>query len=266
MNTWALLKPFGIDIFCTGKKFLVFNLVGRNLKVKYRRSVLGVAWTLLSPLATALIFYFVFKVIMKVQIPHYMAFLVSGVLPWAFFSQTITEGLDSVVGNSGIAGKVPVPVQIFPYVGAITNFVTLFLALPVILGVSVFTDVPLSGSVIYLPYFFLCLFFMSYGLSLILGMLFIYFRDLKHAIGLVIQLWFYGTPVFYNPNMVPPKYHWILWANPTSGVFVGLHDVLAYGQWPGIESIVSSGAWAFAIMAAGLFVFKATYQEAIENL
>src|SRR6202035_5870261 len=131
---------FGIDIFCVSKKFLVFNLVGRNLKVKYRRSVLGVLWTLLSPLATVMIFYFVFKVILKVQIPHYMAFLVSGVLPWSFFSQTINEGMDSIVGNAGIAAKVPVPIQIFPLVGAITNFITLFLALPVILGISILTS------------------------------------------------------------------------------------------------------------------------------
>jgi len=266
MDTLAIFKPFGIDIFCVGKKFLVFNLVGRNLKVKYRRSVLGVLWTLLSPLATVLIFYFVFKVILKVQIPHYMAFLVSGILPWAFFSQTINEGMDSVVGNAGIAAKVPVPVQIFPYVGAITNFITLFLALPVILGVSILTDVPLSGSIVLLPVFFLCLFFMSYGLSLVLGLLYVYFRDLKHILGLVLQLWFYGTPVFYNPDMVPPKYHWILIANPVGGCFVGLHKILAYGEWPSTESIVSSLFWAFVMMTLGLIVFKTTHRDVIENL
>lgn len=266
MDTLALLKPFGIDLFCVGKKFLVFNLVGRNLKVKYRRSVLGVLWTLLSPLATVMIFYFVFKIILKVQVPHYMAFLVSGVLPWAFFSQTVTEGMNSVVGNVGIVAKVPVPVQIFPLAGAITNFITLFLALPVILGVSVLTDVPLSGSIVLLPFFFMCLFFMSYGLSLVLGLLFVYFRDLSHILGLVMQLWFYGTPVFYNPDMVPAKYHWILLANPVGSCFVSLHQILAYGQWPSQEMIGCSVLWAFVLMSFGLFVFKSTHREVIENL
>jgi lipopolysaccharide transport system permease protein len=266
MDNLAFLKPFGIDIFCVGKKYLVFNLVGRNLKVKYRRSVLGLLWTLVSPLALTFIFYFVFKVIMKVQVPHFLAFLVSGIIPWSFFSQTVVEGLDGVVGNAGVVAKVPVPVQVFPFVGCVTNFITLALAFPIIFGVSFFTDVHLGSSILLLPLIFFSLFFMSYGLSLFLGLTYVYFRDLKHIVNLAIQLWFYGTPVFYNPDMVPAKYHWLLIANPAGGAFVSLHKIFSEGTWPASEYIVSMVIWAFVIMSFGFFVFKKTARDVVENL
>jgi lipopolysaccharide transport system permease protein len=266
MNNLAILKPFGIDIFCVGKKYLVFNLVGRNLKVKYRRSVLGLLWTLVSPLALTFIFYFVFKVIMKVQVPHYLAFLVSGIIPWSFFSQTISEGLDGIVGNTGVVAKVPVPIQVFPFIGSVTNFVTLLLAFPIIFGVSIFTDVHLGSSVLLLPVLFFALFFISYGMSLILSLTYVYFRDLKHILGLAMQLWFYGTPVFYNPEMVPAKYHWLLLANPAGGAFVGLHKIFAEGTWPAPEYVLSSVIWAFVIMSAGLWVFWKLHRDVVENL
>jgi ABC-type polysaccharide/polyol phosphate export permease len=138
-----LIKPLGVDLFCVGKKFLVFNLVSRNLKIKYRRSILGIFWTLLSPVAMGFVYYFVFKVILKVQIPHYLAFILSGVLPWSFFAQTVLEGMESIVSNWSIVTKVPIPIQVFSYVNAVTNLTTLFLALPVFIGAAYFTDVPL---------------------------------------------------------------------------------------------------------------------------
>src|SRR4051794_1756265 len=99
MQLLAVFQPFGIDLFCLGKKFLVFNLVSRNLKIKYHRSVLGLFWTLINPLAITLIFYFVFKVVLNVQIPHYLAFILSGMLPWSFFNQTMMEGMEAIVAN-----------------------------------------------------------------------------------------------------------------------------------------------------------------------
>jgi lipopolysaccharide transport system permease protein len=136
----------------------------------------------------------------------------------------------------------------------------------VILGVSICTSVSLNSSVILLPMYFLCLFFMSYGLSLVAALLYVYFRDLKHILALVMQLWFYGTPVFYNPDMIPPKYHWILLANPVGGCFVGLHKILAYGEWPPTESILSSLVWGFVLLGFGLIVFKRVHRNVIEHL
>jgi ABC-type polysaccharide/polyol phosphate export permease len=266
VNTLDFLKPFGIDLFCLGKKFLVFNLVGRNLKVKYRRSVLGVLWTLVSPLSMVCVFYFVFKLILKVQMPHYLAFLVGGMIPWSFYQQSVMEGLDSVLGNSSLISKIPIPVQVFPFVGTLTNFITLVIALPIMIGVSIFSGVELGGSVILLPYLFLCLFLICYGVALILGVLHVYFRDLKHLTSILMQLWFYGTPVIYDVAMIPPKYHWVIYANPVGGCFVGFHQILGAGIWPDSSLVLSAGLWAVATSSVALALFKASYRDVAENL
>ncbi|MEK7691631.1 MAG: ABC transporter permease, partial [Bdellovibrionota bacterium] len=165
------------DLFCVGKKFLVFNLVARNLKVKYRRSVFGIFWTLLSPLAMATVFYFVFKIILQVTIPHYLVFVLSGMLPWTFFAQTVMEGLESIVGNGSLITKVPVPTHVFPFVGTVTNLITLVLALPILILVAIISEAPIGGPPLLLGVYVFALFFITYGVSLLAAVAFVYFRD-----------------------------------------------------------------------------------------
>jgi ABC-type polysaccharide/polyol phosphate export permease len=266
MNILAYFKPFGIDFFCVGRKFLVLNLVSRNLKIKYRRSFLGVFWTLLSPLASTGIFYFVFKIVMKVQVPHYLAFILSGLLPWTFFNQSLMEGLDSIAGSVGLISKVPVPIQVFPLVGTVTNLVTLILALPILIGTAWLSSVSLGPSLIMLAYFFFTFFLMTYSLSLILGIFFVYFRDLKHLMSLVTQLWLYATPVFYDAKMLPPKFAWLPYANPVGTTFIAFHRILSQGEWCTQTEVWVTAAWTTAFLALGLGVYKLFAQDVAENL
>lgn len=266
MPLFSLLQPFGIDLFCFGRKFLVFNLVGRNLKVKYRRSFLGLFWTLLSPLAMTLIYYFVFKVILNIKVPHYLAFILSGVFPWAFFSQSVLEGMESIVGNWGLLSKVPIPLQIFPYVGTVTNLVTLCLALPVLLGMSIVSGVRLGASLILLVFYLTALFLMAYGFSLILAVGFVFFRDLRHFLGIVMQLWFYATPVLYNETMVPAKYRFALALNPLAPVFTGLQTILWKGLWPSASSLLGVLLWSIAVISLAAALQKFGSHELVENL
>lgn len=110
----ALLYPLGVDLFCFGKKFLVFNLVAKNLRTKYRRSILGILWTLAAPLSMAIVYYFVFKVVLQVKQPYYIVLILTGVLSWNFFGQTLVEGTDAILGSWGLLSKVPIPLPVFP--------------------------------------------------------------------------------------------------------------------------------------------------------
>jgi ABC-type polysaccharide/polyol phosphate export permease len=266
MGIYRYLTFFGVDYFCLGRKFLVFNLVGRNLKVKYRRSVLGVLWTLLSPLAMALTYYLVFKMVMKVQIPHYVAFVLSGILPWSFFSQTVMEGVDSVAGNGALITKVPVPIQVFPLVGTLTNLVTLSFAVPILIGASLVTGVVLGPSVVLLVYYFLALFLFAYSLSVVFGILYVFFRDLKHLMGIGMQLWFYATPVIYSVEMVPARFRWIVYVNPVGTAFVALHRILSRGEWPSYPEVWVTAAWVVALSCVALGVYKLAAQDVAENI
>lgn len=185
-----LLQPLGVDLFCLGKKFLVFNIVSRNLKIKYRRSVFGVLWTLLAPLAMAVIYYFVFKIVLNIKLPNYQVFILSGVLPWAFFSQSILEGMESIVQNWSLVSKIPIPLQVFPWSCSVTNWVTLLMSLPILLGVAWLSGVGFHPAQAFILVYFLALFLISYGISLILAVGFVYLRDLRHLTGILIQIWF----------------------------------------------------------------------------
>src|SRR4051812_32784739 len=207
-------RPLGIDFFCFGKKFLVFNLVSRNLKIKYRRSVLGVFWTLLSPLAMAVIYYFVFRVVLNVKIEHYAVFILSGVLPWSFFGVTTLEGLDSILGNGSLISKVPVPTQVFPFVVSVTNLVTLALSFPVLLGAALISGVHIGWPVLMLPVYVAALFLLAYSQALLFAIVHVFFRDIKYIAGILMQFWFYATPVVYDSTMIPSKFRWVLFANP----------------------------------------------------
>jgi ABC-type polysaccharide/polyol phosphate export permease len=260
------IKPFGIDLFCQGKKFLIFNMVNRNLKIKYRRSVFGFLWTLLVPMGTAFVFYIVFKKILNVQIPNYLGFILSGILPWTFFSQTILEGMESLVGSAGILTKVPVPLQVFPMVGAVTNFVTYALSWPVLIGVLILNLTPISGSIFLLLYYSGLLFFIAYGISMLLGIFYVYFRDLKHAFVIIMQLWFYATPVIYREDMVPEKYRILLALNPVGYIFTGIHKSVVNASFPSIEELVIPAVWSLALMALAVLALKKLSPRAVESL
>ncbi|MFZ9596629.1 MAG: ABC transporter permease [Bdellovibrionia bacterium] len=266
MTFRKLVSPFGCDMFCLGKKFLVFNLITRNLKTKYHRSALGFFWTLASPLLMALVYYFAFKMVLKVSQPHFMAVLISGVITWSFFAQTLVEGADSIVGSWGLLSKVPIPLQVFPFVGALTNLVTLLLALPVILGVAFLTDCQLGLSVFFIPIEYALLFVITYSLSYFLSVLFVYFRDLKHVIGVVLQVWFYATPVIYVSHMVPEKYRWLVKFNPVAPVFMDLQNILIHGAWPEPSSVALSLAWASVFFLGVSFLSSKYFVEVVERI
>lgn len=266
MTALELMRPFGIDIFCTGKKFLIYNMVGRNLKVKYRRSVLGVFWTLLSPLSLVGIYYFAFKIVMKVETPHYLAYLVSGILPWSFFSQTVVEGMESISSNSALVSKIPVPLQAFPLIAVVTNLVTLMLAVPIMLGVSLLSGAPIGWSIITLPFLLLIIALSCYGVSMILALLYIFLQDLKHIAGIMLQLWFYATPVLYHVEMVPQPYKWMIYLNPVGTAFVAVHQVLTEGRWPSVVDVGCAVAWSLLLVFIALLTFKSVHKSVAENL
>jgi ABC-type polysaccharide/polyol phosphate export permease len=247
----------GFDAFCLNKKFLVYNLVNRNLKIKYRRSFLGFFWTILSPLAVSFIYYFVFKVVMKVERPHYLPFILCGVLPWSFFAQSLNEATESIVGNHGLISKIPVPIQVFPYVVSITNFSTLIFALPIIIGLAWASGITPSFITILIFPYFLSLLVISYALGTVLAIAFVYLRDLKHAIGLILQIWFYATPIVYDKGMIPEKYKFVLYLNPVGASFVGIQESVL-----GVTgSMVLSSLGALFWCGVSLWVLRFTFKR-----
>lgn len=255
-----------IDFFCLNHRFLVSNLITRNLKVKYRRSFAGILWTLLAPLSLALLYFFVFRVILKVSQPHYLAFVLSGVLPWSFVAQSLAEGVDSLVSNWALISKVPVPTQVFPYVGTLTNFINLLIAIPVAITASIISGVELGLSLIALIPLLFALFITVYGLSMIMGMIYVYLRDLKNAVGILLQFWFYATPVIYSETLIPESFKWMIIANPFGGFFTAFHTILVEGSWPDTFQWLCVVGWMSVIGLMGAWIYQTQSRTVVENI
>ncbi len=231
------------QFLCLHRRNLLFHFVFRNLKVKYRGSFFGYFWTLLIPLFQILVFYFVYQVIMKVPVPNYLAFLVTGILPWIFFASTVTESFESLVSGQQLLSQVPVPIQAFPAASVVTNFVNFLLSLPVMLGVVLFSGIAPSWPIILMIPLCMGLFLLTYCLAFIFASLFVLFRDLKHLFSIVVQLWLYATPVLYSADMIPQSFRWMLFANPLCPFFICLRKILLDGTWPPTELLWIFSGW-----------------------
>jgi len=218
------------EIFGLKNKFIIYNLVSRNLKLRYRKSILGIFWTMLIPGITAIVYFLVFQFVMKINLPNYLFFLLLGLIPWTFLSGALTLGLESIVVNHPILNKVPVPPFVFPFSEILTAFLNLLFALPVLTLVALLMDVHISIYWCLFPIYLGILFLMTYFITLTMSVLYVYFRDLRHIVSVLMQLWFYGTPVIYESAMIPEKYQFVLYLNPVALIFHGLHESVIHSR------------------------------------
>lgn len=251
--------------FCLHKKFLVFNLVSKNLKVKYRRSLLGVFWTLLNPILSALMYYVVFQVILKIQRENYLLLMVSGVLAFNFFAQSVSEGVTHYVDNQNLITKIALPLQAFNLSTVVTNMVTLLAGVPVVIALGLATGVTPSLNLLALPALLLSLFLITYSFSIMAAVTFVFLRDLKQVVALVLQLLFYGTPIIYSTAMVPEQFRWLLKANPLATVIPAIQATFV-GSPIDMSTISISLTWAVLLTIVALFVVRSKRRSVVENL
>lgn len=252
--------------FCFHKKFLVFNFVSRDFKLRYRRSVLGVLWTLLVPLSSALMYYFAFKMVLKVQIENYPVFVLTGILPWSFFAFCIVESMNAMEANISLLTKAPIPFQVFPLVICTGAFVNLMFGMVVVGGLILYTGLNAHVGYLLLPLLFALLFLMTYALSIISAISFVYLRDLKHIIALAMPMLMYGTPVLYRESMVPEKLSWLLQVNPMAGFFSILRQVVLDGRVPAISELAIFAAWTMGFLAASVLLWIWAGDAVVENI
>jgi ABC-type polysaccharide/polyol phosphate export permease len=241
-------------------------LVARNLKLRYRNSWFGVLWTVLLPAGSALIYYFVFNFVLKVKTPNFLAFVVLGTLVWAFVASSITGGMDSLVQNRNLLNKVALPPQALVYAEIISCLLNLIFALPVIAIVFMAYHIGPTLNFLILPLIGLYLLGQMIGLGLILGISFVFFRDLKHMITIVLQAWFYLTPVLYSLDRWPEKYRWAAYLNPLTFIFDELQKAALGSGIPNWQHLGVSGAWSIFLLVTGLSVLLIYRHKMIELL
>jgi lipopolysaccharide transport system permease protein len=239
---------------------LVANLTVRDLKLKYKGSVLGIAWSLLNPLLMMTIYTAVFSVFLRaVTVQNYWALVLGGLLPWVFFSNSLTAATISFIRAPNLITKIYFPIESLPIANVLANFVNFMISLCVLLAILAFVGL-IGPSVILLPIILLAHLAITLGLATAIAAVTVYFRDLEHLVVIGLTAWFYLTPVLYplDPRALPSgagKYIGYLQLNPLSWLFESYHSVLFYKTWPDATTFTLMLVSAVVSLAVGYTLF-----------
>jgi len=245
---------------------LIVNLVVRELKARYKRSILGFLWTLLNPLAMMLVFTIVFTVLMpNNQIPNYPLFLLCGLLPWNFFSAGVMVSINSIVGNSDLVKKVYFPREALPLSSVMANLVNFLLALLVLFAVMVVVKSKLSPWIWLLPLVILIQTCFILGIAFMLSTVNVFYRDTLMIMDVVMLAWFFLTPIIYPVALLPRSYEvlghtvnvqrllYIL--NPMASLVAAYRDLLYWGYRTNLDFLFRTAVTAVAVLIVGYGVF-----------
>jgi ABC-2 type transport system permease protein len=239
---------------------LIWALALKELKVRYKRSVLGFMWALLNPALMMLVMTVVFSTILRFGIPHYAIFLLSVLLPWTFFSQSLSYAVESIVGNGELIKKVSVPKLVFPVAAVVSNIINLLLSfIPLALIVIVMRH-PFYWTWLYLPVPMLALIIFTLGVTFFFAAANVYYRDVAHIVQVVLSAWFYFTPIIYALDFIPTNRQWLFKLNPIIYVINGFRLAVYYGLLPRWQSIAASFVCAFVALLIGFGIFR-KYQD-----
>jgi lipopolysaccharide transport system permease protein len=231
---------------------LLYQLVSREVKVQYKRSSLGILWSLANPLFQFLVFGFLFSKVFAMSTTRYSTYAFSGLLIWTWFQSSLAQGTRAITGNRELIKRPGFPVAVLPIVSVLTPWVHFLWALPV-LGLFLVRDAsPLGWSVLCLPILMLLQFLLSLSLIYLLAAMNVVFRDTQHILGVLLQVLLFATPVFYQAKAIPEKYRAIYVFNPLAHLIDTYRAVLVHGTQPD-WSIVAGLAAAGLLLLAGSF-------------
>lgn len=230
----------------------------REIKVRYKQSVLGAAWAILQPLSLMLIYTIVFSFFIRVPsdgIP-YPLFSYTALLPWTFFAACLSFGSPSLINNTNLITKIYFPREIFPLASIGASFIDLLIASLLYLGMLVYYQVPIGFVLIWLPVILFGQILLSAGVVLFASAVNVFFRDVRFVIPLAIQLWLYASPVIYPVSVVPEQIRIAYMLNPMAGMIDSYRAVLLQGQMPNLEYLGIALAISGLLFVAGYAFFK----------
>lgn len=237
-------------------RFLIRQLVSRDFKTKYKRSVLGVFWSFLNPLLTMCVQYVVFSTIFKSDIPYYPAYLLIGIVSFNFFSESCGMSLTSILGNASLITKVYMPKYIYPLTRVMSSVVNLVISLIPFFLVSLATGVRFHKSAVLALFFLICLVIFSLGLGMLLSASMVFFRDTQFLWNVLSMIWMYATPIFYPESILPENFRFVLKINPLYYFLSNTRLCLLSGVSPEPFAYMQCFAIALMMLLVGSLIFR----------
>lgn len=259
----------GFDLGAVWKyRELLFFLVWRELKIRYKQAALGAAWAIVQPVLALLIFTFVFGIFARIPsegVP-YPVFACAALLPWTYFSEAMRRASTVLVDDAELVRKIYFPRLVLPISAVIAPLVDLLLSFVVFLGLAAWYGVAPTANVIFLPLFLLMACALSLGVGLWLGPLNVRFRDIKHVLPFLIQIWMYACPVVYPTSMVPERFKLIYSLNPMVGVIEGFRWALIGKGSLDLRALGVSSVLVLALLLGGLAYFRNTERSFADRI
>jgi lipopolysaccharide transport system permease protein len=237
---------------------LLYFLCWRDIKVRYKQTVLGAAWAIIQPFFTMVVFSLFFGKLAKMPsdgLP-YPIFVYAALVPWTFFANSLTQSSNSLVGSANLITKVYFPRLVVPISSVISNVVDFLLAFAVLLGMMVFFGIPPTANILWLPLLLALALVTALGVGLWLAALNVQFRDVRYTLPFLTQFWLFATPIAYPSSLLSEPWRTVYALNPMVGVVEGFRwALLGTATAPGLMSMVSALA-ALTLLVTGVFYFR----------
>lgn len=243
---------------------LARNFTIRNLKLKYKGSLLGFLWSFITPLLMMVVYTLVFRWIIRIEVEYPFAlFLLTGLLPWIFFANSLTMAANSIIESANLIKKVYFPREIIPLSAVLSMLINFLFALVILVFFMIYYKLPPHPPLVMLPVVIVIHLGFTLGLSLIFSALSVFFRDMLHIIEILLLVWFYAVPVIYPISYVesnlPSLGSWVLtWykLNPMVSITELYRCALLYNQWPPVAMIGQAVLWAIVALVSGSVIFS----------
>lgn len=271
---------------------MIFGLVHRELRGRYKGSVLGFLWTFLNPLLQLVVYTLLFGVLLKSDISDFYLYLFVGLIPWIFIQTSVAGGSGAVLNQKSLVTKIRFPREVLPISYVTTAFINMlycFIIIFVVVGINVTVHSIQAGylagpyvienvnqSYNFLPYLALPLLFVieymfALGLCFLTSSITVYFRDMEHILSIVTMFWCYCTPVMYSLDKIlagdRQKYKWIfIYFNPMTSIVQGFQNILYYGMWPDFSTLWVGAVYAIVFLLIGFFTFEGLKKRFAEEL
>jgi lipopolysaccharide transport system permease protein len=241
-------------------------LVDRDMKLLYKRSALGIAWTLINPLLQLAVFSFVFRTVIPINVPRYSSFAFSGLLIWTWSQTALFQATGLITSNKALIRQPNFPTAILPVVTTMTGLIHFLLALPVLIIFLAIDGIQPSSVLFVLPLLMVIQFVLTVGLAYPLAALNVTFRDTQHTLGVLLQMLFYLTPIFYDLNSVPKEFQPFYQLNPMVPLLEAYRAILLKGTQPDWQALLIVSLVVAVILPIGLAIFRRQSNTFVEEL
>ena len=236
---------------------LIRNLVSKDLKLKYRGSMLGFLWSLANPLLLILVYGFVFTQLLRAAIPNFAYFLLIGLLPWNFFAQSMLMSTGSILDNAGLFRQVWVPLEVFPVATVLFNLAQFLFAFALLMPMALlFFQIPLAWSFLGVFLILTLHVLFTVGLSFFFSAITVFYRDVRHFMEIFLMLLFWLTPIIYNVEALPSSLRTAVHLNPLSFFISSYQDIFYRRMLPGFVSLLTLCGLTFLSLTLGYWVFS----------